>query len=381
MKSFDGYLKRKIGDSHILLAGGGTKALSDLVESNYYANITASEGGWHKLASFTGETARWRFRLTFQCVGGSYPVFFSTMDWYGNWNDGYPNNIEFKNFYTGYIDGFGLHVDGSNRYILVHFNGKPKQANIMILTKEDILGAVYNNSNAPNINFGTLPLFEGEPTYTWMFDRSYAYYSYPGIVSPYFVKTDSNNTKVLLGGGNDKNLSDFVGTVSYNSSTKKLQYTPIGGTASDIVTFGDRAFDSTAYLPLTGGTMTGNLYLKGSANLVTNSAGSYANGIRINRSATSNWAGMTIGYVSSDQEGGGTGYDAHTWMIATPANSDYLNISKNGNSSVAKALTLQGHGDNDLKWNNNTVYHAGNFNPNDYVTAVAVTDDTTNHPN
>lgn len=114
------------------------------------------------------------------------------------------------------------------------------------------------------------------------------------------------------------------------------------------------------YVKKIGDVMTGNLYLKGSANLITNSTGNYANGIRINRAAAGNWAGMTIGYVSSNQEGGGSSYDAHTWMIATPANSDYLNISVNGNTSTAVGLTLMGHGNNDLKWNNNTVWHAGN---------------------
>lgn len=115
------------------------------------------------------------------------------------------------------------------------------------------------------------------------------------------------------------------------------------------------------YLPLTGGVVTGNVFLKGSANLVTNSTGNYANGIRINRASTSTWAGMTIGYVSSDQAGGGTGYDSHTWMIATPGTSDYLNISYNGNTSTTIGLTLKGNGVNDLLWNNNKVWHEGNL--------------------
>ena len=155
-----------------------------------------------------------------------------------------------------------------------------------------------------------------------------------------YLKQKLGDSYVLLAGGGHKSLGEFIGTLNWDSTNRKLQYKSASATTwTDLVTFGSNALNSTAYLPLAGGTMTGNLYLKGSANLVTNSAGSYANGIRINRSATSSWAGMTIGYVSSDQSGGGTGYDAHTWMIATPANSDYLNISKNGNVSTAIALT------------------------------------------
>lgn len=63
-----------------------------------------------------------------------------------------------------------------------------------------------------------------------------------------FKKKSLTNKYLLLANGEDKSLGDFVGSVSYNSSTKKLQYTPIGGSATDIVTFGDRAFDSGSYV-------------------------------------------------------------------------------------------------------------------------------------
>jgi hypothetical protein len=33
MKSFEGYLKEKLGNSYVLLAGGGTKSLGDFVGS------------------------------------------------------------------------------------------------------------------------------------------------------------------------------------------------------------------------------------------------------------------------------------------------------------------------------------------------------------
>ena len=47
-------------------------------------------------------------------------------------------------------------------------------------------------------------------------------------------------------------------SISYDSASRKLKQTKNGST-SDIVTFGTNAFNSTSYLPLSGGTMTGNI--------------------------------------------------------------------------------------------------------------------------
>ena len=51
--------------------------------------------------------------------------------------------------------------------------------------------------------------------------------------------------------------TDYVTSITYDSSTKKLKQSKGDGTATDIVTFGSRAFDSTSYLPLSGGTVAG----------------------------------------------------------------------------------------------------------------------------
>ena len=47
-------------------------------------------------------------------------------------------------------------------------------------------------------------------------------------------------------------------SISYDSTTKKLKQTK-NGTTTEVVTFGSNAFNSTSYLPLSGGTMTGNI--------------------------------------------------------------------------------------------------------------------------
>ena len=128
------------------------------------------------------------------------------------------------------------------------------------------------------------------------------------------------------------------------------------------------------YLSIHGGTMDGHLYMKGSANLITCSTGSYANGIRINRASASNWAGMTIGYVA-DNTGGSSSYDDHTWMIATPANSDNLNISYYGNIQESSGLTLNGSGGaNGMKWNNQIIANAGNVSNKNAAIKTSLTE-------
>lgn len=69
--------------------------------------------------------------------------------------------------------------------------------------------------------------------------------------------TDSN---LLLASGGDKPLSDFIGTLNWDSTNRKLQYKKVGDTSwNDLVTFGSNALNSISYLPTTGGTMTGDI--------------------------------------------------------------------------------------------------------------------------
>ena len=73
-----------------------------------------------------------------------------------------------------------------------------------------------------------------------------------------YSKEKFSDTSVLLAGGGSKELSNFIGTLNWDSTNRKLQYKKIGDTNwRDLVTFGSNATNSTAYLPLSGGTMTG----------------------------------------------------------------------------------------------------------------------------
>ena len=78
-----------------------------------------------------------------------------------------------------------------------------------------------------------------------------------------YKKKDLTADDILLANGGNKDLGDFIGSLYWNSETKTLQIRSAKtNTYSNLITFGDRAFDSTAYLPLSGGTVTGALTVK-----------------------------------------------------------------------------------------------------------------------
>ena len=75
-----------------------------------------------------------------------------------------------------------------------------------------------------------------------------------------YAKKTLTNSNVLLSGGGDKALSEFIGSLNWDSTNKKLQYKSASSTDfTDLITFGSNAFTSTSYLPLAGGTMTGGI--------------------------------------------------------------------------------------------------------------------------
>lgn len=102
--------------------------------------------------------------------------------------------------------------------------------------------------------------------------------------------------------------------------------------------------------------ITGTKTLTGTLTVCTTGTDNYNQGIRINRTALNQWATLTIGCVGA----GTAGTSANTWLIGTPSNSNSLIFNLNNYSELV-GLCLKGHGNNDMKWNNNTVFHAGNY--------------------
>ena len=72
-----------------------------------------------------------------------------------------------------------------------------------------------------------------------------------GTSTPIYIDANGQaQAGTALGGASTHAHTDYVTSVTYDSTNKKLQQSKGGGTATDIVTFGSNAFNSTAYLPL-----------------------------------------------------------------------------------------------------------------------------------
>ena len=69
-----------------------------------------------------------------------------------------------------------------------------------------------------------------------------------------YSKEKYTNTSVLLAGGGAKALSDFIGSLSWDSTNKKIKYTPVEGSAIDLVTLSwDNIANKPTSLPANGG--------------------------------------------------------------------------------------------------------------------------------
>ena len=69
-----------------------------------------------------------------------------------------------------------------------------------------------------------------------------------------YSKEKYTNTSVLLAGGGAKAISDFIGSLSWDSTNKKTKYTPVEGSATDLVTLSwDNIANKPTSLPANGG--------------------------------------------------------------------------------------------------------------------------------
>ena len=181
------------------------------------------------------------------------------------------------------------------------------------------------------------------------------------------LTADGNNTKLSITVGGTTKTSSV--TVPYASAAAKwatARTLTIGSTGKSVngstnvswsldeIGVYSKTTSDDRFVNVTGDTMTGTLTMK------TNGSGSYNQGIRINRVSTSNWALLLIGKSGDATSGTGTSTAGDgAWLIGTPASSNSLIFNLN-NASETVGLCLKGHGASDMKWNNNTVWHAGN---------------------
>ena len=175
-----------------------------------------------------------------------------------------------------------------------------------------------------------------------------------------YSKEKFSDTSVLLAGGGSKELSNFIGTLNWDSTNRKLQYKKIGDTNwSDLATFGSNATNSTAYLPLAGGTMTG---------LLTTTSGGSHKGIKVGNTYINAINGDLIFQNNSAIRFGGDSWDYNVWAGLKYVHSSkiiYLGLADNSaftanNAQSGGKLYLPGI-DNIYTGNGtNIVWHKGN---------------------
>lgn len=175
-----------------------------------------------------------------------------------------------------------------------------------------------------------------------------------------YSKEKFSDTSVLLAGGGSKELSNFIGTLNWDSTNRKLQYKKIGDTNwSDLVTFGSNATNSTAYLPLAGGTMTG---------LLTTTSGGSHKGIKVGNTYINAINGDLIFQNNSTIRFGGDSWDYNVWAGLKYVHSSkiiYLGLA-DGSAFTANSAQSNGKlylpGIANIYTGNGTnlVWHAGN---------------------
>lgn len=175
-----------------------------------------------------------------------------------------------------------------------------------------------------------------------------------------YSKEKFSDTSVLLAGGGSKELSNFIGTLNWDSTNRKLQYKKIGDTNwRDLVTFGSNATNNTAYLPLAGGTMTG---------LLTTTSGGSHKGIKVGNTYINAINGDLIFQNNSAIRFGGDSWDYNVWAGLKYVHSSkiiYLGLADNSaftanNAQSGGKLYLPGI-DNIYTGNGtNIVWHKGN---------------------
>lgn len=162
------------------------------------------------------------------------------------------------------------------------------------------------------------------------------------------VFTTIKRTLTLLDGSGNTITPGYVTSTGFKKSGSSDSYVLLGGGGHKTIDSFQTNYDG-RYVKKSGDMMTGTL------TTYTNGSNNYNQGIRINRLAFSNWATLTIGYIGTST--GGT--SDNTWLIGTPANSNSLIFTRNG-ASETSGLCLKGGGNTDIRWNGNTVWHAGN---------------------
>ena len=191
-----------------------------------------------------------------------------------------------------------------------------------------------------------------------------------------YSKEKYTNTSVLLAGGGAKALSDFIGSLSWDSTNKKIKYTPVGGSATDLVTLSwDNIANKPTSLPANGGNadtvdnkhasafahIGAHNNLTAAGNEFTFASSGFSGNIWINYRT----AGGLNGNITSYQLGNGKG-DSLGYILTSSNWSSYISIPSIGNGTVTVTQAGSTIGSFTMNQSGNTLIALNDTNTNYY---------------
>ena len=179
-----------------------------------------------------------------------------------------------------------------------------------------------------------------------------------------YSKRTLTNTDVLLSGGGNKPLSEFIGSISWDATNRKIKYTPVGGSVTDLVTLSSQAITNyllpAAKTNALGGIIVSNALT--TAVTLTSGNGTTANryyGIQIDKDGkafvnipwTNTWNQNTAtqaGYVTAP----GENQNGKVWMTGSDGTPSWQNannhthnyITSLGNKNASDLSTTYSNG-------------------------------------
>lgn len=262
MKSYDGYLKKKLGDSYVHLTDGSHKSLGDFLGSIQYDSSNkkiqykaSNANSWSDLLTFGSNafnSTEFVTIATTQTITGQ-KTFSNAKTIIGS-----------KSTYTQQSDRGTVHHefigDDANygvmkiRHLDTDGEGSPGSysATLSVIDERNVaLSGSYQPTFYINrLGTTTTPDLMGINTPN---GRVFTVKNTGIVWSQGFSKNGATDSDILLGAGGHKALTDLFTDLSKPSNTNNISIT-VGGTTKTI-TLGARAWDDTAYLPLTGGTL------------------------------------------------------------------------------------------------------------------------------
>lgn len=172
-----------------------------------------------------------------------------------------------------------------------------------------------------------------------------------------YLKRKLGDSYVNLTNGGHKSLGDFLGSIQWDSTNKKIQYKASNASNwSDLLQFGSNAFNSTDYVNVSGDTMTGRLAIKRTN---TDNGGH----IVINDVTTSNSWPRVIEYFASNIGVGGEP-SIYIGQSDSARNGGYIGFKYNGSGSTSNFIGIGLHSvDNALVVNGNGNVGIGTTSP------------------